>query len=516
MTEILARLQTLFPAGRGSSPVRSARRRSAGRSPTLVAVRARPASTSSGHAAPADHPRPRQRRSCRDRDLAVVKLNMDAVGVLDFDAGTVALDAVLVRLQLVRPLRAHRRDGDARWRWKGTAGFALAVGGMHPRFAVAGRVPERRAAPARADQRRQPEADLPGVLRDHVEHRAVRRRRVALRRRLRLQHRGRRRLRRPHPAAALPLPRRVPRERSAQARHAATCSRSRSKASSRGRCRCASPARRPSRSSGATSRCAFNTTLVDGGAPNDVVLVDVLAVLVARSSDAAALAGAAARRGRASSSASASAADAPALLLHPLGSLDGPPDRRAARARRATSTGSGRARPAGTGASPSPAPRSARSGSGKDGVRELFAPAQFFDMSDDEKLAAPSFEAMDAGVTFGDGGLHVRARPAGLAVRLHRHHHRRRRQAGPRAVTPSPTRSQRARADPAERRGAVAASGARSTSGSPRRSARPRRRSTRWAGPRRLESRPAAAPVASRRALRRHLGRGTRAGPRTA
>jgi hypothetical protein len=32
-----------------------------------------------------------------------------------------------------------------------------------------------------------------------------------------------------------------------------------------------------------------------------------------------------------------------------------------------------------------------------------FAPAQFFNMSDDEKLAAPSFEPMDAGYVFGDG-----------------------------------------------------------------------------------------------------------------
>ena len=34
-------------------------------------------------------------------------------------------------------------------------------------------------------------------------------------------------------------------------------------------------------------------------------------------------------------------------------------------------------------------------------VRDQFAPAQFFDMSDDEKLAGPSFEPMDAGLVFG-------------------------------------------------------------------------------------------------------------------
>jgi hypothetical protein len=40
----------------------------------------------------------------------------------------------------------------------------------------------------------------------------------------------------------------------------------------------------------------------------------------------------------------------------------------------------------------------------RNSVRELFAPGQFFDMSDDDRLAAPSFESMDAGVTFGDSG----------------------------------------------------------------------------------------------------------------
>jgi len=37
-------------------------------------------------------------------------------------------------------------------------------------------------------------------------------------------------------------------------------------------------------------------------------------------------------------------------------------------------------------------------------VREMFAPGQYFDLTDDEALAAPSFEEMDAGVSFGGGG----------------------------------------------------------------------------------------------------------------
>jgi hypothetical protein len=38
-------------------------------------------------------------------------------------------------------------------------------------------------------------------------------------------------------------------------------------------------------------------------------------------------------------------------------------------------------------------------------LRGDFAPAQFFAMTDDEKLAAPSFESMDAGCVFGDANV---------------------------------------------------------------------------------------------------------------
>jgi hypothetical protein len=38
-------------------------------------------------------------------------------------------------------------------------------------------------------------------------------------------------------------------------------------------------------------------------------------------------------------------------------------------------------------------------------VKDFFAPAQFFEMSDDDKLSRPSFETMDAGITFGSDDL---------------------------------------------------------------------------------------------------------------
>lgn len=42
-----------------------------------------------------------------------------------------------------------------------------------------------------------------------------------------------------------------------------------------------------------------------------------------------------------------------------------------------------------------------------DNVRDSFAPAQFFSMTDDEKLASPSFEDMDAGVIFGTNAVSI-------------------------------------------------------------------------------------------------------------
>ncbi len=82
---------------------------------------------------PADHPRAGQRDPAAP-DLAIIRLNMDAVGILDFDAGTFALDAVLYDSKIcgrfvITGAMAMRMG------WKDAGpGFALAVGGLHPRF----------------------------------------------------------------------------------------------------------------------------------------------------------------------------------------------------------------------------------------------------------------------------------------------------------------------------------------------------------------------------------------------
>ncbi len=76
----------------------------------------------------------------RDNDL--VRLTMDAVGLLDFDAATVAVDALLVDSRLVHKYAltgaAALRAG---WGSGPGTGFVLAVGGFNPRFAPPAGVP---------------------------------------------------------------------------------------------------------------------------------------------------------------------------------------------------------------------------------------------------------------------------------------------------------------------------------------------------------------------------------------
>jgi len=145
---------------------------------------------------------------------------------------------------------------------------------------------------------------------------------------------------------------------------------------------------------------SYNATLVEGGVPNDVVRVDVLAVLAGALGDPAAWQ--AQLPASASQLVSLRDVTVPGILLHPLGTLTV----------RQTVVPLGLTRDidrVGTG-TPSADRRFAvthaaigTAGQTTNDVQELFAPAQFFDMSDDDKLAAPSFEAMGAGVTFGDG-----------------------------------------------------------------------------------------------------------------
>jgi hypothetical protein len=53
-------------------------------------------------------------------------------------------------------------------------------------------------------------------------------------------------------------------------------------------------------------------------------------------------------------------------------------------------------------------------------VQDAFAPAQFLNMSDDDKLANPSFETFDAGISLADGALTFgNANPSGMSALVH-------------------------------------------------------------------------------------------------
>jgi hypothetical protein len=67
----------------------------------------------------------------RENDL--VRLQMDAIGVIDFDQGTAELDATLYDSRLLKKF-VLTGDMAMRMKWEGTPNFALAIGGLHPAF----------------------------------------------------------------------------------------------------------------------------------------------------------------------------------------------------------------------------------------------------------------------------------------------------------------------------------------------------------------------------------------------
>jgi hypothetical protein len=70
------------------------------------------------------------------RDNALIRLNLDAFGLIDFDEGTASIDAFLVDSRLAHKfVLTGGMALRARWTSGTGAGFALAVGGLNPRFA---------------------------------------------------------------------------------------------------------------------------------------------------------------------------------------------------------------------------------------------------------------------------------------------------------------------------------------------------------------------------------------------
>ena len=331
-------------------------------------------------------------------DLAIVSLNMDAVGILDFDAGTFALDAMLYDSKMcgrfvITGAMAMRMG------WKDSAGFALAIGGMHPKFAAPAGIPSVARLQLALTNGENPKLICQAYF-------AVTSNTVQFGANASLS------------AAAygfgiegdigfdvliqlLPFHFLADFRASVQLKRG---SHNLFKVSVAGELEGPLPLRASGKASFEILWCdfsvKFNATLADGGTPNDLILVDVLGVLIATLSEPkswqAQLPGGTSQFVGLRQPATAS------VLLHPLGTLT---------VRQTIVSGAdARHRPVGTG-TPSTDRRFTITGASigpkpqeRISVRELFAPGQFFDMSDDDRLAAPSFEAMDAGVTIGAGG----------------------------------------------------------------------------------------------------------------
>jgi len=67
----------------------------------------------------------------RENDL--VRLQMDAIGIVDFDQGTASLDASLYDSRLLKKF-VLTGDMAMRLKWESSPNFALSVGGLHPAF----------------------------------------------------------------------------------------------------------------------------------------------------------------------------------------------------------------------------------------------------------------------------------------------------------------------------------------------------------------------------------------------
>jgi hypothetical protein len=332
-------------------------------------------------------------------DLAILKLNMDAVGILDFDAGTFALDAMLYDSKLCGRFVITGAMA-MRMAWKGAPGFALAVGGLHPKFAAPAGFPSvarLQLALTNGDNPKLICRAYFAVTSNTVQFGAD----ASL-------YAGAYGFSIQGNVGFDVLIQLLPFHFLAEFRASVQLKRGSHnlfKVSVAGELEGPLPLRVAGKASFEILWCdfsvKFNVTLVDGGTPNDLILVDVLGVLVTALSEP--------RAWQAQLPAGASQLvglrqpTTTGVLLHPLGTLTvrqtvvplgltrdidrvgtGTPsaDRRFTVTRTAIGTKSQE----------------------RTSVRELFAPGQFFDMSDDDRLAAPSFESMDAGVTFGDGG----------------------------------------------------------------------------------------------------------------
>ena len=98
-----------------------------------------------------------------------MRLQMDAVGVIDFDQGTAALDATLYDSRLLKKF-VLTGDMAMRLNWEGSPNFALAVGGLHPAFNPPPNFPKLERIAINLVVGRQPAPSLRSLFRADLQH----------------------------------------------------------------------------------------------------------------------------------------------------------------------------------------------------------------------------------------------------------------------------------------------------------------------------------------------------------
>ena len=124
-------------------------------------------------------------RSCRNR-APLVRINMDALGVLDLGQERAVARRGAVRFAT---WSRYTLSGDMALRatWAAQREFLLAIGGFHPRFTPPPDFPRLQRITIDMPSGALSQAAAGGLSRDHLEHRAIRRRPRRLHRRLRIR-----------------------------------------------------------------------------------------------------------------------------------------------------------------------------------------------------------------------------------------------------------------------------------------------------------------------------------------
>lgn len=332
----------------------------------------------------------------RDHDL--LRLQMDAVGVIDFDQGTAALDATLHDSRLLKKF-VLTGDMALRLAWKGSRNFALAVGGLHPAFNPPANFPklDRIAINLSSGDNPRIRCEAYFALTANTQQFGARAELYAAAAGFSIQGEiGYDVLLQVDPFAFV-----ADFYAQLQLKHGST---SLFKVKVEGELSGPHPLHIKAK---ATFEILWwdvsidvDKTLAEGEAPPQLAPVDVLPLLHAALSDPANWLAQIPAGQRPIVTLRAGAGGAGGVAMHPLGSLTVkqsvvPLGLEIARF--------GQSVPAGARLfSITSASLGDPSQSGQP-VKDFFAPAQFLDMSDDEKLSRPSFEQMTAGVSFGSG-----------------------------------------------------------------------------------------------------------------